>query len=47
MSQADQYLMTVIWGSVALEKRFDSSPYSLSEYELIMLAAHHQLIASL
>ena len=38
MSQADQYLMTVIWGNDTLEKRFETSPYSLSEYELKMLA---------
>ena len=47
MSQADQYLMTIIWGDDTLEKRFETYPYSLSEYELKMLAANHQFNQSL
>ena len=47
MSQADQYLMTVIWGDPVLENRFETYPYSLFEHELKMLAAHQQFIQSL
>ena len=47
MSQADQYLMMVIWGDSALEKLFETCPYSLFKHELTMLAAHQRFIQSL
>ena len=47
MSQSDQYLMMVIWGDAALERRFENAPYSLLEYELKMLDIHEQFIQSL
>ena len=47
MSQVDKYLMTVIWGDSALENRFETYPYSLSEHELKMLASHQRFIQSL
>lgn len=47
MSQADQYLITLIWGDSALENRFDCYPYSLFKHELEMLAAHQRFIQSL
>ena len=47
MSQSDQYLMTVIWGYDTLTQRFETSPYSLSEYELKMLAANYKFIQSI
>ncbi len=47
MSEAEEYLMKVIWGDATLERRFETSPYSISEHDLKMLAAHHQFIQSL
>ena len=47
MSQADKYLMTVIWGDPALENRFETYPYSLFAQELKMLASHQRFIQSL
>ena len=47
MSQADQYLMMVIWGDSALENRFETYPYSLFKHELTMLATHQRFIQSL
>ena len=47
MSQADKYLMMVIWGDFALESRFETQPYSLFKHELKMLAAHQRFIQSL
>ena len=47
MSQADQYLMTVIWGDSMLENYFETYPYSLFAHELEILAAHQRFIQSL
>ena len=47
MSQVDKYLITVIWGDSALENRFETYPYSLSEHELKMLASRQRFIQSL
>ena len=47
MSQADEYLMMVIWGDSALENRFETYPYSLFKHELKMLDAHQRFIQSL
>ena len=47
MSQADEYLIMVIWGDFELENHFETYPYSLLKHEIKMLAAHQRFIQSL